>query len=232
MHKTTRPVLPPWRNGAPSYHFLHLFLSTELLLYISFLLLDLLHFFFFSSVLKYTSIIFCFLFSILQRNKTVTFALFFTLLADFFLLLLNQYYFIGLFFFCIVQSIYAVYLQKFLFLRGQFIFRLLLSCGIIFTIHSFHCLSPLSFWGSIYFSQLILNALLASFPYMLRRKPTLSLAFWLFLCCDIFVGIHNIIPLSFSPILKNCIAISMWLFYLPSQVLLALSTVGRHLYEG
>jgi len=96
---------------------------TNTILYISFLILDLLPEnsvpfspYIASTCLKYTSIIICFIAGlyISRKNRSIMPALplALTLFADTFLLLLDSYYVIGTTAFAIVQTIYGIYLIK------------------------------------------------------------------------------------------------------------------------
>lgn len=53
----------------------------------------------------------------------------------------------------------------------------------------------------------------------------------MFLCCDICVGLHNM-PTVLPEWLRRAADIGMWTFYLPSQVMLALSGKERDVYEA
>ena len=82
--------------------------------------------------------------------------------------------------------------------------------------------SPLNLAAALYFSQLASNALLA---WTLRGAHwrAFALGLTLFAGCDICVGLFNVLPAA-SPLYFPA-SIGMWLFYLPSQVLIALSAL-------
>ncbi len=78
-----------------------------------------------------------------------------------------------------------------------------------------------------YFANLVLNAVLAFVRFKSSRLLAIGLA--LFICCDVFVGLSLIegwLPLSegsFLYALAHPGFNAAWLFYVPSQALLALS---------
>ena len=55
-----------------------------------------------------------------------------------------------------------------------------------------------------------------------RPQPAQKPGLWLFLLCDVCVGVHNQ-PELFPGWLAAFAQVGMWLFYLPGQVLLVLS---------
>lgn len=78
-----------------------------------------------------------------------------------------------------------------------------------------------------YYVNLILNLLFAISQF--RARPLLAIGFFLFLCCDTVIGLemlHLYFPISPDSHLYKLIRPGFnlaWAFYLPSQVLLALS---------
>ena len=153
----------------------------------------------------------------------------FTLLADLFLLVLNRWYLAGVSAFCVVQLLYLARLHRAgsrplalrLLLRAALAGALLAAAGAL------GGLTPLTGLTLFYFSQLVANAF-ASLS-LGRRGRGFSLGLFLFIGCDVCVGLHNLsaalpgmAPLPFLPFVQ----VGMWLFYLPSQVLISLSA-GR-----
>lgn len=82
-----------------------------------------------------------------------------------------------------------------------------------------------------YYVNLILNLLFAILQF--RACPLLAIGFFLFLCCDTVVGLemlHLYFPISPDSHLYKLIHPGFnlaWAFYLPSQVLLALSLLPK-----
>ena len=170
----------------------------------------------------------------------------FTVGADWFLLVRDDHYTLGVCLFIIVQLLYAYRLYL---LRGSrpcpwgLTIRLLVPVAGVFacaglTLWLFHSLasggaSPLlsavlAAAGSfaavllplIYFSSLCVNCLEA----FTLGKPLRRFAWGLllFVCCDICVGLWNVSLFLPAP-LAEFSRVGMWLFYLPSQVLIVLS---------
>ncbi len=208
-----------------------LFLITQAILYFSFLLLDLLVVGQKLSLwLKYGAIVLCFVLALAQLSKSLhhrltTTALAFTLLADLFLLLLNRFYLTGLLFFCIVQILYLARIR----LVGGWSYPLCLTARLalptcaLFLLWSVNALTLLNAVCTIYFSQLLCNALES---HTLQGRTPWAGGFqaglWLFVGCDLCVGLHNL-SLPLPDWLEWLSSIGMWAFYLPSQILLSLS---------
>ena len=79
-------------------------------------------------------------------------------------------------------------------------------------------LSPLNLLAAVYFTNFLLNTCQA----VPLHSPLFSVGLWLFLLCDVCVGIRNQ-PELFPGWLAAFAQVGMWLFYLPGQVLLVLS---------
>ena len=83
----------------------------------------------------------------------------------------------------------------------------------------------------LYFANLVLNVI---FAFIVREKPPLfALGLLLFACCDIFVGLSLIeayLPLSEGGLIWHLAHPGFnaaWVFYVPSQALIALSLAKR-----
>lgn len=207
------------------------FLCTQAGLYSAFLTLDLLQVGSgWSTALKYGSILLCFLLSCGggqdPDRRLVRAALGVTLLADLFLLVLGRWYLAGVGAFCVVQALYFVRLRR---LRGgrvwpRLLLRLALSAAVLLVAERFSALEPLTVLSVFYFTQLAANALESLFPG--RRYAAFSAGLVLFVCCDLCVGLQNLsafLPVSGHGGLFAFARVGMWLFYLPSQVLITLS---------
>ena len=193
------------------------FLCAQAGLYSAFLTLDLLQVGSgWSTALKYGSILLCFLLSCGGSQdpdrRLVRAALGVTLLADLFLLVLGRWYLAGVGAFCVVQALYFVLL------------RLALSGAVLLVAGRFSALEPLTALSVFYFTQLAANALESLF--LGRRYAAFSAGLVLFVCCDLCVGLQNLsafLPVSGHGGLFAFARVGMWLFYLPSQVLITLS---------
>lgn len=189
------------------------FLIIETILFVLFIVMDLFHTD--SSVVKYTGIVLCFLYSLAIRNTEGSIAFLFTLFADYFLLLRNDSYLLGVLSFIIVQLIYA----RILFRGGcrlLFPVRVLMLVGAFLTLYLLKMFDLLNVAALFYYS-LLLGNFISSLTN--KENRTLSAGLFLFLCCDICVGLFNLI--QSGPVYAFA-SVMMWVFYLPSQVFLAL----------
>ena len=215
-------------------------------LYFTFLYMDLFNIqvFMSSNMIKFICIILCFIISILTRehalcNRDISLlqiGLFITILADLLLLILDSHYILGITLFCIVQIIYSIRydvgntrstIRKFI------IIFVAIPIGYI-VINIFIMKVDFLFMIGLYYVVCLLTSLtkaIKAYKYKIYPNPNrhmIALGMILFLMCDINVALYNIIGFisltgKFINILYNISFISMWLFYLPSQVLLSLS---------
>ena len=209
------------------------FLALEGFLYAGFLLLD------FSGqgrgwsvALKYASILLCVAFAWTRARdgdgRLVGAALVGTAAADLCLLVLDRWYLAGVAAFCAVQCLYWVRilrLRRWRGWRGSLICRVGLILAVGGLLALLGALEPLTAAAAVYVSQLAANTA-ESFS---QRDRSFSLGLLLFLCCDLCVGLHNLpefLPGVGGGGLFAFAAVGMWLFYLPSQVLITLS-IGK-----
>lgn len=206
------------------------FVGAEACLYAAFLALDL---FWPGSgwdvPLKYLSILLCFSFVAVtgggRDGALMKTALGFTLLADLFLLVLDRYYPAGVSAFCVVQILYLTrmalarprHLPLRLALRGALV---VIALAVA---HGLGALDGLTALALFYFCQLVCNGAEALVLNPAGRLFGVGLV--LFLCCDVCVGLQNLsawFPAAGGPLVQFA-RVGMWLFYLPSQVLISLS---------
>ena len=190
----------------------YIFIILESILYGLFIYLD---FMSKSSVyVKYLSVILCFVFSLLfnSKKKESRFLILTSLLtisADLFLLVLDDYYEIGIAIFCVVQSIYALSMKKkTLIIRAV----ILVTLVVLF----FMKVTQLQNLLAVYSITCLLLNVVDSFSF---TSKSFTIGLILFALCDISVGLFNIS----DGIVGNIAGNLMWIFYLPSQVLIALS---------
>ena len=189
-----------------------LFVIIETLIYVLFIIADARGF---SSVyLKYTGILICFLYCLSQKDPWFATAMFFTLIADLFLLVLDDHYEYGLVSFIIVQLIYAAYLSRNCEIHIPL--RIVIFVLLLSILYLLKALEPVNIMSVFYFANLLVNFISA---YADKELSGLSLGFFLFICCDICVGLTNFFP---SAPFTRYTSLLMWIFYLPSQVLIAL----------
>lgn len=163
-----------------------------------------------------------------RDGRLVALALGFTVGADWFLLVRDDHYTLGVGLFIIVQLLYALRLYRW---RGK------KPCGPVAVLRlalvllwaALSWVEPTLFplWcAALYFLNLCLNTVEA---WMWKIKgpggPLATRFAWgllLFVGCDVCVGLWNI-SLFLPPPLAEFSRVGMWLFYLPSQVLIVLS---------
>lgn len=216
-----------------------LFIIIQIILYVAFLYLDVIGgYHIISSYIKYIFIILCFIYSLTNynrnnRNKSwcIILGLGFTLIADYFLLLLGYNFEYGIVAFIIVQQIYGSMLGLKLFKRLliQMSITFLITLILYYLDANIEIAVVLSIF---YFTSILINTYIAikiSMIYKENRSSALfALGMILFVLCDINVGMFNLstyLNLSAAvaiPIIKIS-SLFMWFFYAPSQALIGLS---------
>lgn len=218
----------------PKGIFLKCFLCIEVFLYGFFLYCDLADLPTLGTLLKYTALLGCLLTSLCscvsRDSLLVASALSFTAAADLFLLVLNRWYICGVALFCVVQCLYAR--RLYLLDRSSFSMtgRVLFSGAAILLLAGTNLLDPLSALICLYFPQLVCNAIQSLYLPRCRSNYLFSIGLWLFVACDLCVGLYNSTLYFSSPLLStfsSLVQIGMWLFYLPSQVCIVLSASRR-----
>lgn len=198
------------------------------------------------TIADYIVVISCFLFSlvyfIIKRNSnTLIFviAFLFTILADTNLLILDDNYELGILAFIIVQFAYFCYILKNMYTKDNYSYLIairlitivigVIASLIVQTDKLLVCLVI------IYISNLVINLIISIIPR--KRNLLFSLGLFLFLLCDICVGCYNIgdiIDISNTSLFYKIANLPFniaWLFYHPSQVLLAISNYIKE-YEA
>ena len=212
---TGRP-LPPSVTAA--------FLIAESILYLAFLALELAGLALPATLLKDLSILGCLSFSLtaafFSGDRLVTLAMAFTALADCFLLVAGDHLMLGVLLFLFTQTVYLIRLRlmgapQAIRLRGG----LALLAALV--LYALKLATPLNLLAGLYFSQLLSNTLLA----WTAPSRRLAIGLILFVGCDICVGLANSTLLSGD--LYRFVSLGMWLFYLPSQVLIVLSALPK-----
>ena len=161
---------------------------------------------------------------------------FFTVISDWFLVIKQSDYLLALITFTIAQFFYAIRLwendgsvnrnKKHILMRSMVLIIMELGFLFLFKILKIKY-DSLIFMGVMYFTFLLMNVLLAFMQ--LRKNILFPIGMTLFLCCDVLVGLSNLqnyIALaepSFLLAIINSPVDLIWIFYFPSQALLALS---------
>lgn len=177
--------------------------------------------------IKYGGILLCLAFAALCAlrggDRLVPAALALTVGADWFLLVRNDHYALGVALFLGVQTVYYVRLRR----NGAgsgWLLRSALALGAGLAVCAAGMAGPLNLLAALYFSQLLSNTALA-WTRKGRGFRTFALGLTLFVGCDACVGLFNALPPGSA--LYPAASIGMWLFYLPSQVLIALSALAE-----
>ncbi len=204
------------------------FVIVEAVLYIVFMTMDVLAYGGSTIALKYIGILLCVAFSIYCAfrggERIIPFALIFTAIADVFLLVIGNYFILGLLFFLVVQSIYLYYLYR---KTGRIWIPVRIVClaAAVAIVCATGLRSGENLLAGIYFSMILINMIM-SWTYGKNVRRLFAIGLTLFVCCDICVGLYNLywmLPDGLYAFTR----IGMWMFYLPSQVLIALSMVKR-----
>lgn len=186
------------------------FLGTEVLLYLAFLLMDLLRVGN-TTALKFVSIFLVGLMGLFYAaNSEIRWALVLTVAADVFLLVMNQYYQAGIALFLVVQLCYALYLDD---VRGL----IPRAVCVALAIGLFYMVGSLEALAAGYITLFLCNLIRAGIK--VRMQPVFFLGMLLFFCCDLCVGIYHISTGGVYEFAR----VAMWAFYLPGQVLILLS---------
>ncbi len=212
------------------------FISVQTAIYITFLVMHL------TSgndpvALKYSGILLCFIFALytcLTRKPDCYFtaaAMLFTAVSDLLIFVLDDYYEWGLVTFITAQ---CLYFARIYFALGKKPFvslaiRAAVCLALIVVLVSLNSLVALTALAAVYFTFLVANTVESLRLFKFSRKYAVFFAgLVLFIGCDICVGLNNFseLGIELSAAALNFIAIAMWAFYFPSQVLITLSANG------
>jgi hypothetical protein len=208
----------------------------------------------FSITVKFIVILLCFLYVMLPQTGSskrdyliLRLALLFTLISDFIILFMDaNMYKYGMLTFLTAQQLHGIRLSSLSSMYGartepslidRFSLRLLLQALIAAVLYAFLLIAGvgidiLTIIVALYFISLVFNVVRSARLALLlkgnRQAIALAAGFFLFLLCDINVGIFNLsdfIPVAWNgySLLYSIASILMWLFYAPSQVLISLS---------
>ncbi len=201
------------------------FLAVEAVIYAAFLIMDGAGIGPSSVPVKYTGILLCAAFAACAALRggdgLVLPALALTAVADWFLLVRNDRYAVGVAVFLCVQAVYFLRLRR-AGVTGDWLLRTGIALAAGLALYALRMATPLNLLAGLYFSQLVSNTMLA-WTVKGKRLTLFALGLTLFVGCDICVGLTNsgLAP----PGVLRFVSMGMWLFYLPSQVLIALSAL-------
>lgn len=197
-----------------------------------------------SIYLKYSVILLCLIITLLigsdGHNKRDTFLLqlarFLTLIADYHLLLKDNYE-LGIFFFCLVQVTYIIRHSLMGYKSYRSIVFIIIALGlaliISLNIKTEYTNRRLIVFALVYAAFLLTSvysacSLLRRGKYTQEASVLIALGMVLFFFCDLNVGLHTILGMSslrtmISPRTSFFAGYLVWLFYAPSQMFLTWS---------
>lgn len=214
--------------------FRTLFYGLTSALYVAFLLLDACGRYDISTYVKYTSIIVClaaaFYVGISHKRILIIITASLTLFADTFLLLINNYYIAGVTAFAVVQTLFGVYISP-----TYISFRLRVATyavvlAFILPVSGFDPTALVSAWSYVNLVynviRLIPRVVSRSNKHFDKHLTMFTVGMTLFLACDTCVGLSNLgtyVPGLITGDVLSIVTYLMWVFYLPSQVLIVSS---------
>lgn len=161
----------------------------------------------------------------------IVIALFITLAADVFLILLDTHYLLGVFLFCIVECCYAIFLIADKKLFSDIAVRLGIFAVLCIILKMLDFFDPLTAASVFSMTQLSLNVFFAWKRQRFAGR-SFALGLTLFWFCDAFVGLLNIGDYIAVPAwLPDLAGRVIWWFYLPAQMLILLSFEKCGLYR-
>lgn len=198
-----------------------------------------------NTVFSFGSVVLCCLFCALLFTKTKDFAftqlgLIFTVFADWFLVVMGaEDRLSAMICFSAVQIFYCLRLAANHRTRGGLLMHLAVRCTLVllFILAAFVVLGnatdELSIVSVFYYANLILNVALAF--YQRKKSLLFPIGLLLFILCDTVIGLNVMAELYIPSFTENALYAILnpgfnlaWVFYLPSQVLITLSTVEMY----
>lgn len=196
------------------------------------------------TLLKFSSILLCNIFTLVcaaankkRDNYILAGALLFTGISDYFLLF-TEYFTFGMLTFCVVQILYLVRLyfleerRKRGGIPGRLLINAFLGAAALFVLYLLKVtVNPLLMISVFYFVSILHNVIRAiqnAGHGTDRRNLLFAAGMFLFMLCDINVGIYNMsgfiaVGNEVFQKLYHFSEIAMWMFYLPAQVCIVLS---------
>jgi len=167
-----------------------------------------------------------------KKNALVIAGLACTLIADFFLVILSsEQRLTGMIFFLFVQIFYAIKLH--LDSKNKVILLVRLISSLAIALSAFVILKDkadaLSVISAVYYVNLLVNIIESFICFKAEKLFAVGLVF--FVLCDTVIGLQaaagSYLPISEESLIYKIIFMDFflsWFFYLPSQVLIAMST--------
>lgn len=184
----------------------------------------------------YSSIILCFIYALaMLADPLLIAALAGTVAADYFLVtFVPSRQLPGMACFLVVQAIYAIFLHRQGFQKIWLAIRLVpmvLITAITFLVLGKNA-DAVAILSVLYYANILLNMVMAFLKF--KKFPMLAIGFLLFILCDTVIGLQvasgGYLPIKPGSALYQFLWMPInlaWLFYLPSQVLIALSSATQ-----
>jgi len=214
------------------WYILGAFAAVELAIYVAFLVIETTQGYN-PIALKYSGILLCLAVSLLMlpvHGKDGIFAVvssFFTAISDLFIFVLLLYV-PGVCTFIVVQTVF--FIRIYFIMKKKPYISLAVRVGLmaiaLITLGCMGFLNALTALVCIYFPMLLCNTVESAFLIKIsKRYILLFIGLILFMGCDICVGILNIaqVGVSIPQSALDIIATVVWVFYLPSQTVIALA---------
>ncbi|MBR2834211.1 MAG: hypothetical protein IKE43_00650 [Coriobacteriales bacterium] len=152
------------------------------------------------------------------HDKFIAYAIFVTAVADIFLTLIGSAdtFLPGVILFCMVQIIYAIYLYP---TAKSLLIRVALFAICLLLLKIFEMLSLSNAFGLLDISLLLVNVIIAWTLTRVKIPLLFRIGITLFLCCDLSIALR----IFTTGEAFGIIGLLVWLFYIPSQVLITLS---------
>ena len=189
---------------------------------------------------EFSSMLLCFLFAAANSffsDKLLTLALLFTCFADYYLVICNPIEQLsGMVFFLTVQFLYAVKLYENNKSKGLLITRIVATAlaPLVVLLVIGNKTDALSVISVCYYVNLIFNIISAFMSF--NKNRLFAIALVLFLICDTVVGLQvaagGYLDIAEGSLIYKIIFSGFnlaWLFYLPSQALMALTSLKNHI---
>ena len=184
---------------------------------------------------SYTAIVLCFLFALVgirKENIWLVSGLLFTVFADYCLVICNPMEQLwGMVFFLLAQSCYAIKIHRSDMPKAMLPIRISLIAMVeLITVAVLReKTDPLALVSMAYYVNLVMNLICACSRF--RENKLLAIGFVCFLLCDTVIGLQvaagAYLPIPEGSVIHNIIFMPFnlsWFFYLPSQVMIALTT--------
>ena len=155
-----------------------------------------------------------------KEHDMLAYGLFATCAADFFMTLLDTDagYIIGVILFCIVETIYLVYLKP---TKTNIILRALLYIAALISIYMAGLFTTANALGILNIVLVVTNVPSAFLTKRAHPPLLFKIGITLFMSCDLSIMIRTLT----TGTAHDIVALLVWLFYIPAQVLITMAYI-------